>query len=214
MKSALKSVKKNAKIYTEAKHQALDDDALTVRFELFATAEMKNIVRDLDREIKQLTENIQNASSLDDAESLESKLLQIEPSLANRVINQAKRELMAVQASMHDMGAPINNNQSAIAFMAAHCLLKSRKEPYLRRPPTMLESDGEPPRQAPTMIQQLSNHIHVWEVPASKGKSRMIAAAAFFLQQMLKNEIKRVVIYFPSPLVLSKDQPMYDVMRE
>ena len=78
----------------------------------------------------------------------------------------------------------------------------------------MLESDGEPPRQVPTMIQQLSNHIHVWEVPASKGKSRMIAAAAFFLQQMLKNEIKRVVIYFPSPLVLSKDQPMYDVMRE
>ena len=110
MKSALKSVQKNAKIYTEAKHQALDDDALTVRFELFATAQMKNIVRDLDREIKQFTENIQNAFSLDDAESLESKLLEIEPILAKSVINQAKRELKAVQASMHDMGTPINNN--------------------------------------------------------------------------------------------------------
>ena len=88
----------------------MDDDALTVRFELFATAQMKNIVRDLDREIKQFTENIQNAFSLDDAESLESKLLEIEPILAKSVINQAKRELKAVQASMHDMGTPINNN--------------------------------------------------------------------------------------------------------
>ena len=98
--------------------------------------------------------------------------------------------------------------------MAAHYLLRSRKEPYLRRPSTMAESDGERASHASPMIQQLSNHIHVWEVPASKGKSRMIAAAAFLLQQMLENEIKRVIIYFPSRLVQSKDQPMYDVMRD
>ena len=71
---------------------------------------MKNIIRNLDREIKQFNEKIQNASSLDDAESLESKLQEIEPNLAKSVINRAKRELKVVQASMHDMGAPINNN--------------------------------------------------------------------------------------------------------
>ena len=49
----------------------------------------------------------------------------------------------------------------------------------------MSESDGEHLGMVPDLIQSLTNHIHVWEVPASKGKSRIIAAAAYLLQQQL-----------------------------
>ena len=78
----------------------------------------------------------------------------------------------------------------------------------------MSDSDGEHIGQAPDLIQSLTNHIHVWEVPASKGKSRIIAAAAYLLQQQLQNQIDSVVIYFPSALVKSKDEHLYTVMSQ
>ena len=49
----------------------------------------------------------------------------------------------------------------------------------------MSESDCELSGHAATLIQSLTTHVHVWEVPASKGKSRIIAAAAYLLQQQL-----------------------------
>ena len=74
MKNNYESIEKNARTVSSLHRAELLDDIRTERFEAQISSKIKNIIRDMDRELKTSALDLRLTSSLEDAPSIQAKL--------------------------------------------------------------------------------------------------------------------------------------------